>query len=272
MSCWGICVSLLPYPGRQTPTYVARYLQVIFTAAGFDTTANTIAFALTLLARHRKWQEWVCVEVDELVPADPGIELDYAATFNKAIRTQAFMYEVLRLFTPLVHLAKQTKEAQILKTPTGIVSLPANTTVYVNDVCLHLDPEIWRNLNLAGNDEPSDNDEERFRPSRWINPSGSSQTLFTPPKGTYVPWSMGPRVCPGQKMAQVEIVAIFLTLLRNHHFGPSLLPGETLDQAYAKLEKRMSDSISILTVQMRDIYDVDESSEAGLKLKISKRR
>lgn len=182
------------------------------------------------------------------------------------------MYEVLRLFTPLVHLAKQTKAAQTLRSPNGIVSLPADTAVYVNDVCLHLDPEVWRNINLGEEDEPTDNDEERFRPSRWTNPPGSLQPLFSPPKGSYVPWSMGPRVCPGQKMAQVEIVAIFLTLLRNHKFEPSLLPGESLDDANERLEKRMRDSISILTVQMRDIYDVEESSEAGLKLKIIKRR
>lgn len=36
-----------------------------FTVAGFDTTANTMAYAITLLATYPEWQNWICEELDE---------------------------------------------------------------------------------------------------------------------------------------------------------------------------------------------------------------
>ena len=120
----------------------------IFTAAGFDTTANTISYALVLLARHPEWQDWLIEEVDEILPADREMELDYVTTFGRATRSLAFMFEVLRLFTPLIHISKQTNTDQVLQTPEGAITIPAKTTVYIDTVSLHLDPDVWRNLNL----------------------------------------------------------------------------------------------------------------------------
>lgn len=39
----------------------------VFTAAGFDTTANTLAYAVTLLAAYPQWQVWVHEEVDHVL-------------------------------------------------------------------------------------------------------------------------------------------------------------------------------------------------------------
>ena len=38
------------------------------------------------------------------------------------------------------------------------------------------------------------------------------------------------------------------------------------------LIQRMRNSISVLTSQMQDVYDVAESDESGLKLRVSKRK
>ena len=40
----------------------------LFTIAGFDTTANTMGYALTLLAIHPEWQDWVIEEIDRVFP------------------------------------------------------------------------------------------------------------------------------------------------------------------------------------------------------------
>lgn len=206
------------------------------------------------------------------MPRDSEAEPDYVEIFPKAIRLQAIMYETLRLFPPLIHLSKQTKAPQVIATSTGRYMIPANTIMYVNSVCLHLDPDVWRNLNLADGEKPSDNDECRFRPSRWVAPAGSAPPFIQLPKGAYLPWSGGPRVCPGQKMAQVEFAAIFLTMLRRHRIDAVAAPGESREEVDAKLSKRMSDSISILTTQMKDVYDVAEGDENGLSLSISPRK
>ncbi|KAF4625603.1 hypothetical protein G7Y89_g12562 [Cudoniella acicularis] len=249
----------------------------IFTVAGFDTTANTLAYALVLLSRYPKWQEWMFEEIDRIMPSDSSTNLDYAAIFPKATRVQACMLEVLRLFPPVIHIAKMTKTSQKIQTSRGLFSFPPNTTVYVNIVGLHLDPAVWRNLNLAENEEKSETDELAFRPTRWINPSTESSQIFKPPKGTYVPWSAGPRVCPGQKMAQVEFTAIFLELFHKHRIEAVPLKGasgdlETRVQLESRLDARMRDSISVLTLQMNGVYNVKDSQDKGLKLRLSKRR
>lgn len=249
----------------------------LFTAAGFDTTANTLAYALVLLSRYPEWQEWLFEEIDNIVPSDSTVDLDYATLFPNAVRVLAFMLEVLRLFPAVIHITKMTKTPQRIQTSRGSFYLPANTTIYVNNVVLHLDPAVWQNLNLAENEKRSETDELAFRPTRWINPPTETSQLFKPPKGAYVPWSAGPRVCPGQKMAQVEFTAIFLKLFQNHRIDAVALKTasgklETKAQVESRLDARMSDSISVLTLQMNGVYDVEESQDTGLKLRLSKRR
>jgi cytochrome P450 len=249
----------------------------VFTIAGFDTTANTLAYALVLLSRYPKWQEWIFEEIDSIMPTDSSTDLDYTAIFPNAIRVQTCMLETLRLFPPVVHISKSTKTEQRIQTSRGSFYFPAGSTVYVNPVGLHLDPIVWRNLNLAGNEEKSETDELAFRPSRWINPPTESLPLFKPPKGTFVPWSAGPRVCPGQKMAQVEFTAIFLQLFHKHRIEAVPLKDasgklETTAQVGSRLDARMEDSISVLTLQMNDVYDVGDSQDKGLKLRLSERK
>ena len=218
----------------------------VFTGAGFDTTANTISYALITLARYPQWQEWLFEEIDDILPREAAAdeELDYATVFPKATRVLALMLEILRIFTPLVHISKQTDKPQTIQTSKGKFWLPANSTVYINGVALHIDPAVWRNLNLAENEAADDEDEQVFRPTRWMNPTGSQQALFQPPKGTYIPWSAGPRVCPGQKFAQVEFVTVFLTLLRHHRIEAVAMKNESPADVDKRLESRVKDSMS----------------------------
>lgn len=244
----------------------------IFTAAGFDTTANTLSYAMVYLARYPKWQDWVLEEIDAILPTSPDDELDYVAIYPKAIRVMAFMMETPRHFSPLVHIAKQAQTPQTIPTSIGSYWIPRNTTLYVDTIALHGNPDLWRGLNAQPDEKLEDGDEWAFRPSRWMNPPGSSQPLFQPPKGAYVPWSAGPRVCPGQKMAQVEFTAIFLTLLRQHRIDAVALPGETRGETDARLDRTMRNSMSVLTITMKDVYDVPAGSEKGLKLGLTRRR
>lgn len=193
----------------------------IFTAAGFDTTANTITFSLILLARYPRWQKWLLEEIDTLIPNPDIEELDYQEIFPRAHRVMAVMLETLRLYTPLIHILKEAKtEQQMTTSLCGTFRIPAPANIYVNTVLLHRDPDLWRNLNmtkmeLSASKDDEDGlagDEHNFRPTRWLNPPDSESKLFQPPKGAFLPWSAGPRVCPGQKMAQVEYVGVIVAL------------------------------------------------------------
>jgi cytochrome P450 len=60
-----------------------------FSAAGFDTTANTMGYAVTLLAAYPEWQDWVQEELKSLDM--DGTKWDYEATFPKLKRVLAIM-------------------------------------------------------------------------------------------------------------------------------------------------------------------------------------
>ena len=61
----------------------------IFTLAGFETTANTMGYAVTLLSAYPEWQDWIREELKTLSP-DPST-WDYEEVYPKLRRTLAIM-------------------------------------------------------------------------------------------------------------------------------------------------------------------------------------
>jgi cytochrome P450 len=62
----------------------------IFTAAGFDTTANTMSYAVTLLAIYPEWQAWIQTEIDGVFGGLSETP-DYATAFPRLTRCLAVM-------------------------------------------------------------------------------------------------------------------------------------------------------------------------------------
>src|ERR1700712_4930554 len=105
-----------------------------FTAAGFDTTANTMAYAVTLLAADPKWQTWIFEELDQVLPVDPTAEVDYKKVFPQLTRCLALMvpkipstrslnkiinhvqYETLRVYPAVIHISRYIRATQTIKT------------------------------------------------------------------------------------------------------------------------------------------------------------
>lgn len=116
-----------------------------------------------------------------------------------------------------------------------------------------------------------------WRPSRWIisssstttrrtgdadvddhqdiksvtSPSLDTESILEPQKGTYMPWSDGPRACPGKKFAQVEFVAVLISLLRHHRVRPTVRDGESEEKARRRILDVVNDSAIFFTLQMR---------------------
>ena len=69
----------------------------IFTAAGFETTSNTLSYAVTLLAAYPRWQSWIQEEIDLVLGASGPNQgeqrdlQDYATVFPKLTRCLALM-------------------------------------------------------------------------------------------------------------------------------------------------------------------------------------
>jgi cytochrome P450 len=107
-------------------------------------------------------------------------------------------------------------------------------------MALHTSPSTWGPDALA------------FNPARWLRPveEGAQPELVTPPRGTYLPWSVGPRTCPGQKMSQVEFVAVVATLFRRCTARPVVREGESVQLARRRVLGLVQDSRPVLTLQM----------------------
>ncbi|TLD28884.1 hypothetical protein PspLS_03347, partial [Pyricularia sp. CBS 133598] len=93
--------------------------------------------------------------------------------------------------------------------------------------------------------------------SRWLDHSG---ILFRPPRGAYLAWGAGRRVCPGQKMSQVELAAFVMTLLRRCYVRGSPLPDETETQMLDRLDAAMMDSEFRSTLHMCQYFSGEASN------------
>lgn len=143
----------------------------------------------------------------------------------------------------MTHTTRDTLSDEILKTADGReLFFPKDLIVFICNAAVQINPEYW------GTDAMS------FRPSRWIGADGA---LKAPPvKGSFVPWGGGPRLCPGQKMAQVEFVAVFSTILKDYRVELVRKTGESLAQAKSRLMDVINDSQPKLTVSMNRPQDV----------------
>ncbi|KAL8767212.1 MAG: hypothetical protein Q9209_006217 [Squamulea sp. 1 TL-2023] len=218
-----------------------------YNLAGHETTANTVAYALVLLAAYPEYQDWVREEITRVQDQAIG---GYDSNFPRLQRCLAVMYETLRLYGSIVFIPRAASlESQRLVNQDGNdVVLPPSTSVNLNVQALHTDPKTWGADSL------------NWRPTRWFvesrsgNPSvdnATSQRFITPPKGSFIPWADGPRVCPGQKFAQVEFVAVLATVLEKYRIKPVLEAGQSEEAGRKALLAMVDDSaIFAITLQM----------------------
>ncbi len=133
---------------------------------------------------------------------------------------------------------------QILTTSRGSYRLPANTHVYLSVDAIHKDTESWGK------------DAFDFRPARWLA-DGDAALAFKAAGTKYLPWSSGPRVCPGMKMAQVEFLSVMFALFRHATVRPAVRDGETPAMASERIKEVVKDSLPRLSLQMNRPTDVD---------------
>ena len=209
----------------------------IFAIAGFDTSANTLVYSVMALAIHPELQDWVAAQIDEVAKLHPHGE--YATCFPLLSRVLALVFEALRLYTPVSAIGRITNGEQDM----GDVHFPSDTIVQVCAGAIHAAPQVWSPGPLA------------FRPQRWLSgTSNSSSTLdeklVEPARGSFMPWSGGPRYCPGMKMAQVELVRVVSEIFREYRVDVVQKEGETVEEARARLQRLVDDSSPRLTNQM----------------------
>ena len=155
--------------------------------AGFDTTAEALAWTFALLARTPGALERAYAEVDALgsgpLSYDNVEQLPYLrACFDEAQRLQSVP----------INMRTATVEDEI-----GGYHIPAGSHMVISPLGLQTDPRFWKNP-LA------------YNPDRWFTDEIE--------KNAFVPFSTGPRKCMGMRKAYIDGVLILAAVMRRYTF------------------------------------------------------
>ncbi len=158
--------------------------------AGHETVASALSWTLLLLADHPVVQQRLHDELDAALP-DGGAPA--WADLARLPYTRAVVDEALRLFPPAWVLTRRAERDDVV---CG-VALPAGSLVVISPWLVHRRATEWP--------QPLVFDPGRFAAER-----------STTPRGSYLPFGVGPRLCIGRDFAVVEAVLVLATVLRGH--------------------------------------------------------
>jgi retinoid hydroxylase len=169
--------------------------------AGHDTSTSTLSFLMYELARHphalaRLYEEQNRVLGDE--------EPTYEQLERGLPQLAMALDETLRLYPPAwIGSRRAVRDFEF-----GGYQVPRGSWVHYSSWASHRLPEVFP--------EPEAFIPERFTPERKA----------ALPKGAYVPFGAGSRICIGKRFGQTEVLVVASLLLRS--FRLELLPGRTM--------------------------------------------
>jgi len=169
--------------------------------AGHDTTTSTVTFLLYELARHPHELARVQEELDRVLGDAPATP---AQLFSELPQLDAALDETLRLYPAAWVGPRAAVETYEL----AGVPVPAGAMVNYSSWASHRLPELFP-------------DPEAYVPDRFT-PEARAKL----PKGAYMPFGGGSRMCIGMRFGQLEIKAIVSRLLQRYRFEQ--LPGRTM--------------------------------------------
>lgn len=168
----------------------------------YETSSLTLSLLCYLAAKYPEIQQKMRDEVEEILKKY-GTIYSYEA-INDMIYLEQAIKEALRLFPPGGRMMKFCSKPVTLEGPDGLTcSLKKGEEVHISVFGLHLDPKYW------------DNPEE-FIPERF-NKENEKQR----PSHVYLAFGEGPRMCPGLRMAFLQVRAAMATVLKHYIIEPS---------------------------------------------------
>lgn len=154
--------------------------------AGHETSANSISWAWYLLSKYPEVEAKLHEELDQVLNGRTPTIHDLA----QLPYTEKVVREVLRLYPPLWNLSRDVLE----DVQFGDYTLPKGSAVIISPFIIQRNPQFW-------------NDPEHFAPERFNE--GYEKALQ---RGSYFPFSYGPRVCIGQSFAMTELQLMLATI------------------------------------------------------------
>jgi len=184
--------SPVPPTGKvMTPVAVADNV-LTFLAAGHETTGNALAWILYLLALFPDTEARVTDELLSVLGDRPS-SID---GLDKLVFTRAVVNEALRLYPPAPFMGREALDSDDLAGR----RIEKGTQVVISPWIVHRHRKLW--------DAPDD-----FRPERFMPPNDREI-----PRGAFIPFGLGPRICIGRGFAIQEILVVLATILPAFRF------------------------------------------------------
>ncbi|MEM1274592.1 MAG: cytochrome P450 [Pseudomonadota bacterium] len=184
-----IMTSLDPETGKQFGPEEMIDQVAIFFLAGHETSASALSWALYLLAGDPDVQAHARSEAK----ANPDFSDISQMPFIRDV-----LREALRLYPPVPMMVREATQPEMLRDR----PVPARSPVIISPWHLHRNPRYW--------DDP-----DTFAPARFASQAGRAAQ-----RQAYLPFSAGPRVCPGAGFAMAEMTLILSVLLSRFTITP----------------------------------------------------
>lgn len=206
--------------GKTLDRQAIRNEAAVIFMAGHETTANCLAWAWFLLSQAPRCQHLLHEEIDRVL----GQRTPTFADVPHLDYTRAIIEETLRLYPPIPILSRQAVQEEYL----GAHRVPQGAIVAVIPWLLHRHKLYW--------DKP-----DHFIPERFLRESPP------PDKYSYIPFSIGPRVCAGMSFGLTEAILGLAVLSQGLRF--ELEPTATI-QAKSHLSLRPDDGHGRLPMRL----------------------
>lgn len=180
-----------PETGRPFATAEMVDQVAIFFLAGHETSASALGWALYLLATSPGAQDRAAAEAAAL-PDRPAFADLAALRFTRDV-----FREALRLYPPVPMMVREAARPETFRAR----PLRRGSQIVLSPWHLHRHERLW--------DNP-----DAFDPGRWQTEAARASA-----REAYIPFSAGPRVCPGAGFAMAEGTLLLAMLLRRHRFA-----------------------------------------------------
>jgi cytochrome P450 len=183
--------------GQQMDDKLLRDEVATLMLAGHETTSNALSWTWMLLSQHPEVRQKLQTELQQVLAGRlPKLEDMRHLTYTNQI-----IKESMRLYPPVAIFGREA----VRDCTIGDYEVSQGTIITISQWVMHRYPKYF--------DNP-----EAFEPERWTEEFEKQL-----PRGVYIPFGDGPRVCIGKGFAQMEAVLLLATIAQR--FEIDLEPG-----------------------------------------------
>ncbi|MES2733873.1 MAG: cytochrome P450 [Bacteroidota bacterium] len=161
--------------------------------AGHETTANALAWAFYMLAKHPDIAQKAREEVTQVLGKHGLPTYENVRELKYVLQV---IQETMRLYPPAWVVGRKTIEADQV----GEYHLPANSPILMSSYAVHRNPAYWENPDV-------------FNPDNFLPENEKKRPTYA-----YFPFGGGPRLCIGNNFALMEMQIVLALVIRQFDF------------------------------------------------------